>query len=85
MEERALEALVHEVEGAEDPIQTVHRLVLEGGGLWNQHSPANQVDLFQIQLGGVQGAGIGISAALRDWLHRAHEALRLGALADQDV
>ena len=47
MEERALEALVHEVEGAEDPIQTVHRLVLEGGGFWNQYSPANQVDLFQ--------------------------------------
>jgi hypothetical protein len=84
MEERALEALVREVEGSEDPIQTVQRLVMESGGFWNQHSPANQVDLFQIQLGGVQGTGIGISAALRDWLHRAHEASRLGALADQD-
>ena len=84
MEGRALEALVREVEGSEDPIQTVHRLVMESGGFWNQHSPANQVDLFQIQLGGVQGIGIGISAALQDWLQRAHEALRLGALADQD-
>jgi len=39
------------------------------------------VDLFQLQIGGIQGAGIGAAAAISDWLSKAREHLRLNTLS----
>ena len=81
MHTHPLETYVLRVETAHNPVLAVQQIVEETGGIWSAHSPASQVELFQLQIGGIQGAGIGAAAAISDWLSKAQEHLRLNALS----
>ena len=81
MHTHPLETYVLRVETAHNPVLAVQQIVEETGGICSAHSPASQVELFQLQIGGIQGAGIGAVAAISDWLSKARDHLRLNALS----
>ena len=74
-----LQTAVAKIRDSKDPVGTVGGLVSETGGFWNTAEAADPTKLFAIHLLGYQGAGIGASAAINDWLLKADEALTAGA------
>ena len=71
-----LQTAVAKIRDSKDPVGTVGELVSKTGGFWN--AALYPTKLFAIHLLGYQGAGIGASAAINDWLLKADEALTAG-------
>ena len=70
-----LQTAVAKIRDSKDPVGTVGELVSDSGGFWNATEAADPTKLFTIHLLGYQGVGIGASAAIKDWLLKADEAL----------
>ncbi|MDC0431098.1 hypothetical protein OAL97_01045 [Paracoccaceae bacterium] len=63
----ALDQIAH----AKDPLGLVRELVLDGGGTWIDTATVDMAFLFEVNLHGVRGFGLGASAAIDNWIANA--------------
>ena len=68
----ALDQISH----AKDPFGLVRELVLASGGTWIDAATIDMAYLFEVNLYGVRGFGLGASAAIDNWIANA-EATKL--------
>ena len=62
-----LEQIAH----AKDPLGLVRELVLASGGTWIDAATVDMAFLFEVNLHGVRGFGLGASAAINNWIVNA--------------
>jgi hypothetical protein len=62
-----LEQIAH----AKDPLGLVRKLVLASGGTWIDTATVDMALLFEVNLHGVRGFGLGASAAINNWIVNA--------------
>ncbi len=60
---------------AKDPLGLVRELVLASGGTWIDAATVNMAFLFEVNLYGVRGFGLGASAAIDNWIANAEAVL----------
>jgi hypothetical protein len=60
----ALDQIAH----AKDPLGLVRELVLASGGTWLDTATVDMAFLFEVNLHGVRGFGLGASAAIDNWI-----------------
>ena len=72
----ALDQIAH----AKDPLGFVRRLVLASGGTWIDTATVDMAFLFEVNLHGVRGFGLGASAAIDNWVANAE-----GVVAGDEV
>ena len=53
---------------AKDPVGLVRELVLASGGTWIDTATVDMAFLFEVNLHGVRGFGLGASAAIDNWI-----------------
>ena len=63
----ALDQIAH----AKDPLGLVRELVLASGGTWIDTATVDMAFLFEVNLHGVRGFGLGASAAIDNWIANA--------------
>ena len=63
----ALDQIAH----AKDPLGLVRELVLASGGTWIDAATVDMPFLFEVNLHGVRGFGLGASAAIDNWIANA--------------
>ena len=63
----ALDQIAH----AKDPLGLVRELVLASGGTWIDTTTVDMAFLFEVNLYGVRGFGLGASAAINNWIVNA--------------
>ena len=56
---------------AKDPLGLVRELVLASGGTWIDTATVNMAYLFEMNLHGVRGFGLGASTAIDNWIANA--------------
>ena len=56
---------------AKDPLGLVRELVLASGGTWIDTATVDMAFLFEVNLHGVRGFGLGASAAIDNWIANA--------------
>ena len=66
-----LQSAVNQIQTSKDPVGTLGELILASGGFWSSIEATDPNKIFNIQLCGIQGMGIGASAALIDWVSKA--------------
>lgn len=71
-QDHELEQVIAALRASTDPTTLMRQFVVGSGGVWPEENP---VALFEVQYCGVVGAGIGIPAAVENWLVNA-EALQ---------
>ena len=67
--------VLDQIAHAKDPLGLVRQLVLESGGIWIDAANADMAVLFEVNLFGVRGFGLGVSAAIDNWIAIAEEML----------
>ena len=72
----ALDQIAH----AKDPLGLVRELVLASGGTWIDTATVDMAFLFEVNLHGVRGFGLGASAAIVNWVANAK-----GVVASDEV
>ena len=72
----ALDQIAH----AKDPVGLVRKLVLASGGTWIDAATVDMAYLFEVNLHGVRGFGLGASAAIDNWIAKAK-----GVVASNEV
>jgi hypothetical protein len=72
----ALDQIAH----AKDPLGLVRELVLASGGTWIDTATVDMAFLFEVNLHGVRGFGLGASAAIDNWIANAE-----GVVAGDEV
>ena len=63
----ALDQIAH----AKDPLGLVRELVLASGGTWIDTATVDMAFLFEVNLHGIRGFGLGASAAIDNWIANA--------------
>ena len=63
--------VLDQIAHAKDPGSSVRELVLAGGGTWIDAVTVNMAFLFEVNLHGVRGFGLGASAAIDNWIANA--------------
>lgn len=76
-----LQDAVEALEDSSDPIETVRDLIRQNRGHWNDALARDTRALFEIQLYGIAGVGVGVEAALHDWLGKARAQIKTRKLA----
>ena len=59
--------VLDQIAHAKDPLGLVRELVLASGGTWIDTATVNMAFLFEVNLHGVRGFGLGASAASANW------------------
>ena len=67
--------VLDQIAHAKDPGSSVRELVLAGGGTWIDAVTVNMAFLFEVNLHGVRGFGLGASAAIDNWIANAKDAV----------
>jgi hypothetical protein len=70
-------SVLTEIAHAKDPLGLMRKLVLESGGTWIDAATVDMAFLFEVNLHGVRGFGLGASAAIDSWIANA-EAVVFG-------
>ena len=60
-----------QIDHAKDPLGLVRELVLASGGTWIDTATVDMAFLFEVNLHGVRGFGLGASAAIDNWIANA--------------
>ena len=68
-------AVLKQIAHAKDPAGLIRELVLESGGTWINATTVNMACLFEVNLHGVRGFGLGASAAIDNWIANAEAAV----------
>jgi hypothetical protein len=63
--------VLDQIAHAKDPLGLVRELVLASGGTWIDAATVNMAFLFEVNLHGVRGFGLGASAAINNWIVNA--------------
>jgi len=61
-------AVLDQIAHAKDPLGLVRELVLASGGTWIDAATVDMAFLFEVNLHGVRGFGLGASAAIDNWI-----------------
>ena len=67
-------SVLNRIAHAKDPLSLMRELVLESGGTWIDAASVDMAYLFEVNLHGVRGFGLGASTAIDNWVTNA-EAL----------
>jgi len=67
-------SVLNRIAHAKDPLSLMRELVLESGGTWIDAATVDMAYLFEVNLHGVRGFGLGASTAIDNWVTNA-EAL----------
>jgi hypothetical protein len=67
--------VLDQIAHAKDPVSLVRELVLESGGTWIDAATVDRAFLFEVNLHGVRGFGLGASAAIDNWIANAEAAV----------
>ena len=62
--------LIH-IAHAKDPLSLMRELVLESGGTWIDTATVNMALLFELNIQGVRGFGLGASTVIDNWIANA--------------
>jgi hypothetical protein len=68
-------SVLDQIAHAKDPVGLVRELVLASGGTWIDVATVDMAFLFEVNLYGVRGFGLGASAAIDNWLTNAKAAV----------
>ena len=60
--------VLDQIAHAKDPLGLVRELVLASGGTWIDTATVDMAYLFEVNLHGVRGFGLGASAAIDNWI-----------------
>ena len=63
--------VLDQIAQAKDPVGLVRELVLASGGTWIDAVAVDMAFLFEVNLHGVRGFGLGASAAIDNWITNA--------------
>jgi len=63
--------VLDQIAHAKDPLGLVRELVLASGGTWIDATTVDMAFLFEVNLHGVRGFGLGASAAIDNWVANA--------------
>ena len=63
--------VLDQIAHAKDPLGLVRKLVLASGGTWIDTATVDMAFLFEVNLHGVRGFGLGASAAIDNWIENA--------------
>lgn len=66
-----LSDILKQIEISENPVALMRKLVLDAGGFWSDHDGREHATLFEIQVCGVTGYGVGPDAAVTNWIEAA--------------
>ena len=61
-------SVLDQIAHAKDPLGLVRELVLASGGTWIDTATVDMAFLFEVNLHGVRGFGLGASAAIDNWI-----------------
>ena len=64
-------SVLDQIAHAKDPVGLVRELVLASGGTWIDAATVDMAFLFEVNLHGVRGFGLGASAAIDNWIANA--------------
>ena len=64
-------SVLNRIAHAKDPLSLMRELVLESGGTWIDAATVDMAYLFEVNLHGVRGFGLGASAAIDNWIVNA--------------
>ena len=64
-------SVLNQIAHAKDPLGLVRELVLASGGTWIDTATVDMAFLFEVNLHGVRGFGLGASAAIDNWIANA--------------
>ena len=64
-------SVLDQIAHAKDPVGLVRELVLASGGTWIDTATVDMAFLFEVNLHGVRGFGLGASAAIDNWIANA--------------
>ena len=73
-------SVLDQIAHAKDPVGLVRELVLASGGTWIDAATVDMAYLFEVNLHGVRGFGLGASAAIDNWVANAE-----GVVAGDEV
>ena len=73
-------SVLDQISHAKDPLGLVRELVLASGGIWIDATTVDMAFLFEVNLHGVRGFGLGASAAIDNWIANAK-----GVVASDEV
>ena len=73
-------SVLDQIAHAKDPLGLVRELVLASGGTWIDTATVDMAFLFEVNLHGVRGFGLGASAAIDKWVANAK-----GVVASDEV
>ena len=68
-------SVLDQIAHAKDPLGLVRELVLASGGTWIDTATVDMAFLFEVNLHGIRGFGLGASAAIDNWIANA-EAIK---------
>jgi hypothetical protein len=69
--EMDLQSAVNQIQTSKDPVGKLGELILASGCFLSSTEATDPSKIFNIQLYGVHGMGIGAAAALNDWTNKA--------------
>ena len=64
-------SVLNQIAHVKDPLGLARELVLASGGTWIDTATVNMAFLFEVNLHGVRGFGLGASAAIENWIANA--------------
>ena len=64
-------SVLDQIAHAKDPLGLVRERVWESGGTWIDVATVDMAFLFEVNLDGVRGFGLGASAAIDNWIAEA--------------
>ena len=64
-------SVLNQIAHAKDPLGLVRELVLVSGGTWIDTATVDMAFLFEVNLHGVRGFGLGASSAIDNWIANA--------------
>ena len=64
-------SVLNRIAHAKDPLSLMRELVLESGGTWIDAATVDMAYLFEVNLHGVRGFGLGASTAIDNWIANA--------------
>ena len=68
-------AVLDQIAHAKDPLGLVRELVLASGGTWIDTATVDMAFLFEVNLHGVRGFGLGASTAIDNWIANAEDVV----------
>ena len=73
--------VLNRIAHAKDPLGLMRELVLESGGTWIDAATVDMAYLFEVNLHGVRGFGLGASTAIENWISNAEALIADDAIA----